>query len=169
MKNEEYTSLLQEKTFLGIDPSTKATGYGIVNEGGELLDYGVIRPEEEMNFGELILYKYNILKELIERYNVTLVACEDQFNGVNPDTFKKLSRVTGLVQLLAAQQEKPLELYYPAAWRKIFHNTGKAKKPETLKLVNQMHGLKLLVKQNDISDAIGIAHAARKKFTDTNK
>jgi crossover junction endodeoxyribonuclease RuvC len=154
--------------YLGIDPSTKATGYGIINDKGELLDYGVLSPDPDMDFGQMLVYKQDFLRQLVREYKIMAIGCEDQYSGVNPDTFKKLSRVTGLVQMLAAQQELPLELYYPAAWRKVFHNTGKAKKRDTLNLVNQKYGIKLLVKQNDISDAIGIAYTTMTQFT-TNK
>lgn len=151
--------------YLGIDPSTKATGYGIINDKDELIDYGVLCPNSDMNFGDLMLYKYDHLKELVREHQIIGIGCEDQYSGVNPDTFKKLSRVTGLVQLLAAQHELPLELFYPSSWRKVFHNTGKAKKRDTLNLVNHKHGIKLLFKENDISDAIGIAHTTMKHFT----
>jgi crossover junction endodeoxyribonuclease RuvC len=150
--------------YLGIDPSTVATGYSIINDRDELIDYGVLIPDKDDNFGELMLYKYDILKELVSKYAIVAIGCEDQFNGVNPDTFKKISRVTGLVQLLAAQEEKSLSLYYPSQWRKIFHKTGKAKKRDTLNLVNERYNLSLRVKDNDISDAIGIAWTCMKQF-----
>lgn len=156
---------MRMENYLGIDPSTKATGYGVINSKGELVDWGVLNPPKEMNFGELMLYKQDILRELVREHKIIAIGCEDQYSGVNPDTFKKLSRVTGLVQMLAAEHEIPLELYYPAAWRKVFHNTGKAKKRDTLNLVNQKYDLSLKVKENDISDAIGIAYTTMTQFT----
>lgn len=145
--------------YLGIDPSTKATGYCVMNDKEEIIEKGVLKPDRDLEFGELLLYKYKELSRLMEQYEVVGIGCEDQFNGVNPDTFKKLCRVTGLVQMLAAQYDVPIALYAPASWRKLFHGTGKAKKKDTLDLVNQTYQLTLKNKDNDIADAIGIASA----------
>ena len=149
-----------ESYYLGVDPSTKSTGYGVFNQLGELVDYGVItpkkgrpnlRPEEEMYI------QYLALKELIEKYMPKQVVCEDQFMKTNVDTLKKLSRVTGNVLLISAQHGIPVELVYPSSWRKVFHGTGKAKKEDTINKVNGLFELGLKKKDNDIADAIGIA------------
>jgi crossover junction endodeoxyribonuclease RuvC len=156
--------------YLGLDPSTKSTGYAIVNNHGELLDYGKICPtdnKEAVTPAERILQQYQEITELlINKYPIKKVYCEDQYFGANIDTLKQLSRVTGMVLLVSAQYKVPVELIYPSSWRKVFHGSGKAKKSETLRKVNEMFGLELkLAKHNDISDAIGIAMSAY--MTDT--
>jgi crossover junction endodeoxyribonuclease RuvC len=154
-----------ERYYLGLDPSTKSTGYAVMNQHGELLDYGKICPDDdatnEMSAAQKIFYQYQDIERLIKKYPFTKVLCEDQFFQNNVDTLKKLSRVSGMVLLLCAQNGIPVEMIYPTSWRKVFHGTGKAKKSETLRKVNQMFGLDLkLSKHNDISDAIGICMSA---------
>lgn len=151
--------------YLGLDPSTKSTGWAIVNQQGELIDYGKICPTDNKDAitpAEKIHMQYKEITELlINKYPITKVLCEDQYFGSNIDTLKQLSRITGMVLLVSAQYNVPVELIYPSSWRKVFHGSGKAKKSETLRKVNEMFGLDLkLTKHNDISDAIGIAMSA---------
>ena len=151
--------------YLGIDPSTKSTGYGVVNDAEELIGWGVIEPnKKKMDVREQAVFQYEQLKNLIEKYQVTHICCEDQFNRINADTFKKLSRISGYIILLSGQLQLPIQLYPPKKWRKIFHGDGKAKKEDTLELVNRLFNLDLKANQNDIADAIGIAIAGRRGF-----
>lgn len=145
------------KTYLGIDPSTKATGYCIMNEDKIILESGTLYPGKEIEYEEMLHFQYVAFQNLIDKYNVVGIGCEDQFKGPNVRTLIQLSRVTGIVQLLAAQNEIPLELYQPATWRKVFHGKGNAKKEDTLDLVNETYQLGLKKKHNDQADAIGIA------------
>ena len=151
--------------YLGIDPSTKSTGYGIITDSEELIGWGVIEPDKKtMDVREQAVFQYDQLKKLIEKYQVTHICCEDQFSGVNPDTFKKLSRISGYIILLSGQLQLPIQLYPPQRWRKMFHGHGKVKKKDTLELVNRLYKLDLKSKENDIADAIGIAVAGRRGF-----
>lgn len=150
--------------YLGIDPSTKSTGYGIVTNRGELIEYGKICPadnEDAVTPAEQIFMQYKEIAQLINKYPLKKVLCEDQYFQNNANTLKQLSRVSGMVLLVSAQYDIPVELIFPSSWRKVFHGSGKAKKTETLRKVNEMFGLDLkLSKHNDISDAIGIGMTA---------
>lgn len=145
------------KNYLGIDPSTKATGYCIMNEDKIILESGTLYPGDDVTFEEMLHFKYTAIQSLITKYNVVGIGCENQFKGPNVLTLIQLSRVTGIVQLLAAQHDIPIELYQPASWRKVFHGKGNAKKEDTLDLVNETYQLGLKKKHNDQADAIGIA------------
>lgn len=155
-----------EHFYLGIDPSTKSTGFAVINQSGELIEYGKICPQEVIEDttatpAEKILTQYEEIHRLITKYPIKQVLCEDQFFGRNIDTLKQLSRVSGMVLLVSAQCNVAVELVYPTSWRKVFHGSGKAKKSETLRKVNEMFNLQLkLSKDNDISDAIGIGMSA---------
>jgi len=155
-----------EDLYLGIDPSTTSTGYAVVNSKLELIEYGKVVPEnisKELTPAEEMLVQFDAIKALLLKYPFKKVLCEDQFFGENVDTLKKLSRVTGMFLVLSAQHELEIDLIYPSSWRKVYHGTGKAKKRDTCKKVNEDYGLKLRVtKDNDISDAIGIAVTAAK-------
>jgi crossover junction endodeoxyribonuclease RuvC len=153
---------------LGIDPSSVATGYAIMDTAGDLLDWGVIKPnKKKLTEPQQAKFQYDALAELIEKWEVSAIGCEDQHRGVNADTFKKLSRISGYLMLLAGQYDLPFELLHPSSWRKIVHGKGNAKKEDTLAWVKETYELLLSKKDNDIADAIGIAKAAVLHFTPT--
>lgn len=149
--------------YLGIDPSTVSTGYAIINSQGKLLDRGVISPPKDLTDNEKMAYLYENLANIIAHHSVKTIGCEDQFNGPNVMTLIKIARTASVAMLLAAQNQIDLHMFYPASWRLLFHGNGKAKKVDTINLVNEMHALSLKGKDNDIADAIGIAHATLQK------
>ena len=151
---------------LGIDPSTASSGFAVMNEHRELLAYGVIKPNKrKMTIGQQAAMQYNTLAKVIEECAVEAILCEDQHGGLNKDTLKKLARTSGFMVLLAGQYDLPFELMHPSSWRKVTHGKGNAKKEDTLNWVNEVYGLELTDKENDIADAIGIAYAGVSHFT----
>jgi crossover junction endodeoxyribonuclease RuvC len=151
---------------LGIDPSSVATGWGVLNEAGELIDWGVIKPnKKKLNEPQQAAFQYNALAEIIEKHKITQIGCEDQHRGPNADTFKKLSRISGYVMLLAGQYDLPIEFFHPSSWRKSVLGKGNAKKEDALNWVKDEYQLLLTEKQNDIAEGIGIAKAAAIHFS----
>lgn len=144
--------------FLGLDPSTKCTGYCVMNENKDLIEYGKIDISNIDNHGEKLAVQYKAIEKLVEKYRPAKVLCEDQFSKVNVDTLKKLSRTTGTYMLLANLKGIPFETIFPTSWRKIFHGYGSAKKEETFDKVCTIYEFSNLnfKKDNDITDAIGI-------------
>jgi crossover junction endodeoxyribonuclease RuvC len=150
--------------FLGVDPSTVSTGYAVVDENGELVSYGTINPENKDDHIEKLTFQWHRLKALILEYKPVSIVCEDQFQGPNVATLVKIARTSAALQIAAGEQGIPVDMMYPASWRKIFHGSGKVTKKDTLALVNERHSLNLKTKDNDIADAIGMAHACLLKW-----
>lgn len=159
--------------YLGIDPSTVASGYGVIDSNGDLIDWGVIKPNKnKLSETQQAAFQYNAFKELVEKYDIKGIATEDQHSGPNPDTLKKLSRVSGYLILLAGQYDLPFELYHPSSWRKITLGKGNAKKEDSVSWANEKYELLLDVKKkngNDIAEGIGIAYAGMLHFTGEQK
>jgi crossover junction endodeoxyribonuclease RuvC len=145
--------------FLGLDPSTKSTGWAIIKKTGELVNYGVICPDKDLTERDKIAFQQIGMRQIIHDNKVEAIACEDQFFANNVDTLKKLVRVSSIAMLVSINEGVPLTMYFPAQWRKITHDTGKANKALTRKWVNETFNKKFLAKENDITDAIGIAFA----------
>lgn len=158
-----------EEMYLGIDPSTVASGFAVMSGSGALIDWGVIKPnKKKLDETQQAAYQYQALIEIMSKYNIVGIGCEDQHRGPNADTFKKLSRVSGYIILLAGMFNVPLKLYHPSSWRKIVHGKGNAKKEETLIWANETYELLLRKKDNDIADAMGICRASMLHFTGEN-
>lgn len=155
--------------YLGIDPSTVATGYAVMDSiTGDLLDWGVIKPnKKKLTEPQQVKLQYDTLAELIEKWDIKGIGCEDQHQGPNAVTFKKLCRISGSFMLLAGQYDLPFELIHPSSWRKVVHGKGNASKEDTLNWVKDTYQLLLTKKDNDITDAIGITKASVLHFTST--
>jgi Holliday junction resolvasome RuvABC endonuclease subunit len=167
-----------QEFYMGIDPSTVSTGYAILDIEGNLVEKGVINPPDGSDAKKLA-YLHNKLKDIILKYNSSEwdseledytrdneligIGIEDQFNGPNVMTLIKIARTASVCMTLAAQTGADLHMFYPSSWRLLFHGNGKATKSDTLQLVNDMYRLNLKGKDNDIADAVGIAHAVRQK------
>ena len=154
------------ENYLGIDPSSVATGWGVVDDTGALIDWGVIKPNKrKLNEPQQAAFQYQALDEIIKKHNIKGVICEDQHRGPNTDTFKKLSRISGYVMLLAGQHDIAFEFLHPSSWRKITLGRGNADKDDALKWANETYNLLLTTKHYDIAEGIGIAKAAVVQFT----
>lgn len=148
--------------FLGLDPSTKCTGFCVMDENHDIIESGKIAMPKTEDEAEKIFYQIERLEPLFQKYTITKILCEDQFSKLNIDTVKKLSRVVGAILYLAKKYKIPIETIYPTSWRKVFHGYGKAKKEDTFHKVVALYEFDHLVfsKDNDMTDSIGIAWTA---------
>jgi Holliday junction resolvasome RuvABC endonuclease subunit len=153
--------------YLGLDPSALSAGYCVIDSSGQPIVYGKWSYSECNS--ESLLEQQKELDRLLEEFPCKKAFCEDQFFGNNPDTLKKLSRVTGVMLMTCAKHGIEVELVYPAQWRKIFHGDGKKHdKRSTFNKVVEDYGFKKFkfTKDNDITDAVGIAKALQMAETE---
>ena len=89
---------------LGIDPGSRATGYGVIAKKGNRLYYvtsGVIRLGDKYAFSERLKIIFDGLCEVIETHKPTVAAVEDVFVAANPRTALKLGHARGVAVLAA--------------------------------------------------------------------
>ena len=108
------------KQILGIDASTKKTGYGIIDDSGKLIDSGVVYSNNEnirMRMEEI----YFSLKDIIENKDIKVIIIEDVplSNHNNLKTGKDLSTLQGVILGLCFELRLPCIFYNPSAWRSI--------------------------------------------------
>jgi crossover junction endodeoxyribonuclease RuvC len=87
---------------LGIDPGSRATGYGVIEKEGSRLNYvvcGVIRLGEKYSFNERLKVIFDGLCEVIEKHKPSVAAVEDVFVAANPRTALKLGHARGVAVL----------------------------------------------------------------------
>ena len=149
--------------YIGIDPSTSKTGYAVLNNAGELVDKGVILAAADDPFAFHLLY--DNLSNLYDKYPPTSVICEQQFAGPNMATMIKLIRPTGVVLAVTGKYETDFMFKNPSSWRKVYHKDTdfekKYSKRDSFKVTLERFpgSVTTFNKDNDISDAIGIAYA----------
>jgi len=144
---------------LGIDPGSRKTGFGIINQVGNNVQYvtsGVIRVHKEPTLPLRLDLIYSSLCEIVAQYSPQCMAVEEIFMGRGPDSALKLGQARGAA-IIAGTQAK-LEIYEYAA-RKVKQSVagnGNADKDAVGYMVQKL--LKLPgVPQEDAADALAVA------------
>lgn len=145
---------------LGIDPSTKSSGWCVMDESEEIIAEGVIGglADDPESFHNL----YTSLSDIIKTHSVKMVRCETQFIGPNRQTSIKLIRPTGVILAVTGRYGLPFDFVAPSQWRKTIHGGSKKRsKRDTYNFIDELYGdvitLKSFNKDNDRTDAIGVA------------
>jgi len=156
------------EVILGIDPGSRATGYGIVSCNGNKLHFvnaGIIRPRTKLPFSERLEKIYSGLKEVIDRHNPTVSAVEGVFHSVNARAALLLGHARGAVILAAVHGGLPIFEYSPMTVKQAVVGYGRAEKTQ----VQHMIRLLLNLSQNpaqDAADALAVAichaHSSRR-------
>lgn len=148
----------------GVDPSSTSSGVSILTTEEELIEYRAI-PSPSKDYPDpfdRLRIQIEGISEVMNKYELSYIFCEDQFLQNNPKTLKMLSNVCGAVMGLALMKDARFQLFEPAKWRSIAMDNGSAKKQETVIFMNDKYDLSLRKKDNDIADSIGIGLAGVK-------
>jgi len=147
-------------TILGIDPGSRITGYGIIEEArGELraVDCGVVRPDVGAPASERCLTIRNALAELIGRFRPDVVAVESLFFCRNASSAIKLAQVRGVVLLAAAEAGLAVYEYAPRRVKQAVVGRGGAAKEQVAEMVKVLLGLREAPEPADAADALAVA------------
>jgi crossover junction endodeoxyribonuclease RuvC len=145
---------------LGIDPGTAATGYGIVERRGARLraiDYGCIVTASTTSLAERLLQIHDVVSELIETYEPSLVAVERLFFNRNVQTAFAVGQARGAVLLTAAEHGLPVFEYTPNEVKMAVTGYGRAPKDQVQRMVQIVLGLVELPCPDDAADALAVA------------
>jgi len=146
---------------LGIDPSTACTGWGIINDDGELVAHGYIKTKRSMSNQEKITCMYDGIKQVLEQYNLTEVACENQYLGPRKETIKTLSQVRGVIMLACQQHGIEIKYYWPSTIKLKAAGKGNATKEEVISVISDRFNLMDI--NDNVADAIAIAYCHQKE------
>lgn len=143
---------------LGIDPGSRLTGYGIIEESGRSFKYiasGSIRIEADY-FPDRLKQIFDGIVQIIELYQPEQMAIEQVFMHKNADSALKLGQARGAA--ICAVQTKGLPVFEYAARQVKQAVVGKGSADK----LQVQHMVKILLSiqgalQIDASDALGIA------------
>ena len=143
---------------LGIDPGSRITGYGVVQDTGRGCVYvasGCIRTGNgEMH--ERLQIVYRGVREVIQTYGPVTMGIEKVFMGRNADSALKLGQARGAAIVAGGEESLEIAEYTATQIKQAVAGTGGANKEQVMMMV--MHLLKLTSKpQIDASDALAIA------------
>ena len=162
---------------LGLDMSTKKTGFSILDMNRNLIEYGLIRTETDNSKSRIEELYWNIEKVII-RYidNIDTIVFEDVpvSSHNNLKTGKDLCILQGVILSLCFKYNIKFCFYNPSAWRSIiglYDGTREgmkrdAQKQKAVNMVNQLYDLNFVYNatetktrrtDDDIAEAICIA------------
>jgi len=145
---------------LGIDPSVKSTGYGILEYsevGYSVIAYGCITPSSR----KPLYHKVNEIRmkveELIKAYQPDEVAIENPFYAQNIKTAITLGQVRGAVLVAIASCDRPLYEYSALEIKKAVTGYGQADKHQVLTMVKTLLHIQDDALRSDAADALAAA------------
>ncbi|WP_196157289.1 crossover junction endodeoxyribonuclease RuvC [Reinekea sp. G2M2-21] len=144
---------------LGIDPGSRKTGFGIINQVGAKIEYvtsGVIRVHKEPSLALRLDLIYSSISEIIEQYAPACMAIEQVFMGRGPDSALKLGQARGAAIVAGTQAKLDIHEYAARKVKQAVVGNGNANKDQMGYMVQFL--LKLPgVPQEDAADALAIA------------
>lgn len=145
---------------LGIDPSTAATGYGILQSDGNdtlALAYGTIKPSRKSELPAKLLEIKDGIERLIAAHNPDEVAVENPFFGLNIKTAITLGQVRGAVLVAVASAALPLAEYSPLEIKKAVTGYGQAEKIQVGLMIRSLLRIDDDRMEEDAADALACA------------
>ena len=145
---------------LGVDPGSRLTGYGIVEDTrGEMraLDCGVIRPGPGAPASQRCLIIHDALETLIARHRPDVVAVESLFFCRSASSAIKLAQVRGVVLLAAAEAGLEIYEYAPRRVKQAVVGRGAATKEQVQQMIARLLGLAEAPRPADAADALAVA------------
>ncbi|MCH9611472.1 MAG: Crossover junction endodeoxyribonuclease RuvC [Chlamydiales bacterium] len=155
---------------LGIDPGTRITGYGII-EDGKLVDFGCIRPPTSLPLHERYAVIHRGVLALIKKFEPRSFAIETQYVSKNVSSAMKLGMARGVAVLAATLHEIPVFEYAPSRAKRAVVGNGAASKEQVQEMTARLLGLKEVPKPEDAADALALAicHSHTERCTNISK
>ena len=146
--------------FLGIDPGTAITGYGVVDslKGREkLVGYGTIRTEAGLDMPTRLYRIKQELDQLLQEYLPQVVAVEEIFYNRNTKTVISVAQSRGVVLMTAAAAGLPVAEYTPLQVKQAVVGYGNADKRQVQLMVQRILAMPEMPRPDDAADALAIA------------
>jgi len=144
---------------LGIDPGSRITGYGIVDQLGNRLvhvDNGAIFTDKAADFAGRLKRIFDGLTEVIAEYHPDEVAVENIFFSTNVQSALKLGQARGAAIVAAVHAGLPVAEYTALQVKQAVVGQGRAEKGQVQKMLKILLGLPEIA-QEDASDALAVA------------
>jgi crossover junction endodeoxyribonuclease RuvC len=144
---------------LGIDPGSRATGFGVVELAGNRLvhvAHGAIHTPADASAAERLAVIYRGLVEVLERYRPEEVGVESIFHARNAQSALVLGQARGVALLSAELARLPIVEYTPMQVKLAVVGYGRAEKGQVQEMVRRLLALPANAGP-DASDALAVA------------
>jgi crossover junction endodeoxyribonuclease RuvC len=144
---------------LGIDPGTRALGWGVVERNGTRLvhvAHGVIRASGDLPLAERLVIIERELVDVVGKYSVHSASIEAMFFHKDAQAAAKLGHARGVAMLVCARAGLQIFEYAPTRVKRAVAGTGRAEKSQVAMMVRAL--LKLVeLPPSDAADALAIS------------
>lgn len=159
---------------LGIDPGLATIGWGVIKVEGsqtEVVGYGHINTNKDLEFGERLLEIYTDITALIEKFHPDEAALEELFFTSNQKTVIAVAQARGVILLTLKKNHVTVAGYTPLEVKQALTNYGRADKRQMQDMVKILLNLSTIPKPDDTADALALAlcHNARRRFDSYSK
>ena len=149
----------KNEVVLGLDPGSRCTGYGVIQEKSgrlELLETGTIRPDVNKDLSNKLGYIFQELVKIIQCFEPREAAVEDVFVSYNSSSALKLGQARGAVLVACSHQNVEVTAYEPTFIKQSLVGAGRAEKSQVAFMVGRFLGMKPNWSK-DSSDALAAA------------
>jgi crossover junction endodeoxyribonuclease RuvC len=146
--------------YLGIDPGTATTGYGIIDviDGEmEMVVYGTIETSPKMDMADRLVQIYNEITLLVRTFTPDEAGIEKLFFGKNVTTAITVGQARGVLLLALAQADIPVGEYSPPKIKEAVAGYGSADKTQIQMMVRHLLNLNETPKPDDAADGLAVA------------
>lgn len=157
---------------LGVDPGSRATGYGLVDHNGgdeQSVAFDTIRLGDTEDHPARLKQIYDALVEVIDAHSPDEFAIEMPVYGQNPQSMLKLGRAQAAAMMAALNHNLPVAQYTPKEVKKSVTGNGNASKKQVRFMVQSILSTGDADLTHDAADALAIAlcHGNRDAHGDT--
>lgn len=143
---------------LGIDPGSRATGYGVIETAGTNSTYvasGVIRTQQT-NFPQRLKIIFSGIGQIIDQYHPDCISIEKVFVAKNADSALKLGHARGAAICSAVSRDLDVYEYTAKQTKQAVVGAGGATKNQVQHMVMMILKLSGNI-QEDAADALAAA------------
>jgi len=150
---------------LGIDPGTATTGYGAIeadrNDQYRIIKFGWISTDKKVERNLRLKSIYQQMKRLLKEVEPDIVSFERLFFYNNAKTAMLVSEAIGVLRLAVVEKKIPISEYAPLKIKAVVAKNGRAKKPEMMKAIRKIMGVRSPKNKkthfDDVADALAVA------------
>ena len=143
---------------LGVDPGSRVTGYGLIDENGGLISYvasGCIKTSG-IDFNARLADIYRGIESVIDDFEPAEVAIEEVFFAKNPQSALKLGQARGAAIAAMVAHNMPVAEYAARYVKQAVVGTGRATKIQVQHMVKAALALSASPSA-DAADALAVA------------
>lgn len=153
--------------FLGIDPGSRVTGYGLIEQVGDRLratDCGHISCPTDLSLAERLARLADELAAVLTREKPDVAALESPFHGLNSRSLIVLAQARGALLATLARHGVAVLEYAPAQVKTAVTGSGRADKRQVARMVQALLGLHDPTLSADTTDALAVAICAAHRY-----